>query len=148
MTFRTSRCAALALAGGLALAVSAQAQQSQTPGTARPATPPAAAPGATPGTSTPAPLPQRSDSSTSTTPGMSGTTGNAVRSGDPTSGAGPRAGANSFTEGQARSRIESAGFTNVTGLNLDGNGIWRGQAMRGGSQVQVTLDYQGNVNAR
>lgn len=82
-------------------------------------------------------------------PGTAGsTTGGAVRSADPNSGAGPRAGANSFTEGQARTRMEGAGYTNVTGLNLDGNGIWRGQAMHSGRQVQVTLDYQGNVNAQ
>lgn len=140
MTIRTSRCAAFALVGGLALAFSAQAQQSQNPTDSRNAVPPSAAPGnAVPGTTV-----RPDDRGTA----GSGTLGNAVRSGDPASGAGPRPGANSFTEGQARSRIESAGFTNITGLNLDGNGIWRGQAMRDGRPVQVTLDFQGNVNAQ
>ncbi len=55
------------------------------------------------------------------------------------------AGANSFTEGQARSRIEAAGFNNVDELRKDGNGVWRGRAMRGGQQVEVGLDYRGNV---
>jgi putative membrane protein len=62
------------------------------------------------------------------------------------SGAAP--GANSFTESQARSRIEGAGFANVTGLHKDNEGVWRGRAMRGGSAADVSLDYQGNVAGR
>lgn len=57
----------------------------------------------------------------------------------------PTAGANSFTEGQARSRIEAAGFTNVTDLQKDSQGVWRGRAMRSGAPTDVGLDYQGNV---
>jgi hypothetical protein len=59
--------------------------------------------------------------------------------------AGPVKGANSFTEGEARSRIEDKGFSKVSGLKKDDDGIWRGRAMRGGQQVEVALDYQGNV---
>lgn len=58
----------------------------------------------------------------------------------------PVAGANSFTEGQARSRIESAGFTNVTALKKDDNGVWRGKASKGGTSSDVSVDFQGNVN--
>jgi hypothetical protein len=58
----------------------------------------------------------------------------------------PAAGANSFTEGQARSRIEAAGFTNISDLQKDDQGIWRGKASHGGQQVSVALDYQGNVS--
>ena len=58
----------------------------------------------------------------------------------------PVAGANSFTEGQAKSRIESAGFTNVTALKKDDKGIWRGKASKGGSSTDVSVDFQGNVN--
>ena len=57
-------------------------------------------------------------------------------------------GANSFTEGQAKSRIEGAGFTNVSGLNKDAQGIWRGQAMRNGKSVAVGFDYKGNIAAQ
>ncbi|RVT95792.1 PepSY domain-containing protein [Rhodovarius crocodyli] len=57
----------------------------------------------------------------------------------------PAAGANSFTEGQARSRIEAAGFTNVTELMRDDAGVWRGRAMRAGQTLDVGLDFQGNV---
>ena len=57
----------------------------------------------------------------------------------------PVAGANSFTEGQAKSRIESHGFTNVAGLRKDGDGVWRGTATQGGKSVKVSVDFQGNV---
>jgi hypothetical protein len=57
----------------------------------------------------------------------------------------PVEGANSFTEDQARSRIESRGFTSVSKLTKDDKGIWRGTAMKDGRQTQVSLDYQGNV---
>ncbi len=60
----------------------------------------------------------------------------------------PRPGANSFTEAQARGRIEAAGFTGISELRKDDQGIWRGRAMRGGQQTSVALDYQGNVSAR
>ena len=56
-------------------------------------------------------------------------------------------GANSFTEGQARSRIESAGFTDVTDLKKDGQGIWRGKAKKGSQSVDVGFDYKGNMAA-
>jgi len=54
-------------------------------------------------------------------------------------------GANSFTEAQARSRIEAQGFTNVVELKKDEQGIWRGRAMRNGQAVSVMLDYKGNI---
>jgi opacity protein-like surface antigen len=57
----------------------------------------------------------------------------------------PAAGANSFTEGQAKSRIEARGYGNVTGLAKDDKGLWHGMAMKDGKQVRVALDYQGNV---
>lgn len=58
----------------------------------------------------------------------------------------PVAGANSFTMGEAKSHIEARGFTNVTNLKKDANGVWRGNASKGGATVPVSLDYQGNVN--
>src|SRR5688572_677958 len=57
----------------------------------------------------------------------------------------PVAGANSFTEGQAKSRIETNGFSNVSGLAKDSQGVWRGKASKGGQQVDVSVDFQGNV---
>jgi hypothetical protein len=60
----------------------------------------------------------------------------------------PVAGANSFTEGQARSRIEASGFSEISGLNKDSNGVWRGKGKKDGKNVDVSLDFQGNVVAR
>jgi hypothetical protein len=57
----------------------------------------------------------------------------------------PVAGANSFTEGEAKSRIEKMGFASVADLKKDDNGVWRGRAMKDGKTVDVSLDYQGNV---
>ncbi len=62
----------------------------------------------------------------------------------PTAGT-PQPGANSFTEGQVRARLEEAGFRDVTGLQKDDQGIWRGRAMRNGQQAGVALDFQGNI---
>src|SRR4051812_8046478 len=58
--------------------------------------------------------------------------------------ANPVAGANSFTEGQAKSRIESQGFSDVTSLAKDDQGVWRGKAKKGASMVDVSVDFQGN----
>lgn len=57
----------------------------------------------------------------------------------------PAEGANSFTEGQARSRIEAAGYTDIQELRKDDKGVWRGRAMRNGQSSEVGLDFQGNV---
>ena len=58
----------------------------------------------------------------------------------------PVAGRNSFTEGQAKSKIEDAGYSNVTELKKDDDGVWRGKASKGGSATAVSVDFQGNVN--
>jgi hypothetical protein len=57
----------------------------------------------------------------------------------------PAAGANSFTEAQAKSRIEAAGYSQVSALAKDKDGIWRGKASKAGKTHEVSLDYQGNV---
>ncbi len=60
----------------------------------------------------------------------------------------PVPGANSFTEAQAKERIEKAGYTGVTGLAKDANGVWMGKASKGGTMASVMLDYQGNVTSK
>ena len=60
----------------------------------------------------------------------------------------PAAGANSFTEGQAKSRLEDNGFSNVSDLTKDQNGVWRGKGSKGGKSVDVSVDYQGNITPR
>ena len=50
-------------------------------------------------------------------------------------------GRNSFTEAQAKTKIEEAGYANVTELKKDDNGIWRGRASKGGASTQVSVDF-------
>jgi putative membrane protein len=49
--------------------------------------------------------------------------------------------------GQAQSRLENQGYTNVTALQKDANGVWRGTAQKDGRTQQVWVDYKGNVGA-
>jgi opacity protein-like surface antigen len=79
-------------------------------------------------------------------PAKNGPGNNAVNNEQKNSNA-PVAGRNSFTEGQAQSAIEKAGYTNVTGLKKDDNGVWRGMASKSGATSNVSVDFQGNVNA-
>ena len=72
---------------------------------------------------------------------------NAINSSGQNNSSKPVAGANSFTEGQAKSKIEEAGYSNVTSLKKDDKGVWRGKASKGGASTNVSLDFQGNVNA-
>ncbi|KAA0683273.1 PepSY domain-containing protein [Neorhizobium sp. P12A] len=57
----------------------------------------------------------------------------------------PVEGANSFTEGQAKDRIEKAGYTGVKDLKKDDKGVWNATGMKDGKAVSIALDYQGNV---
>jgi hypothetical protein len=81
-------------------------------------------------------------------PANNGPNNKAVNSKSENNPGAPVAGANSFTEGQAKSRIESRGFSNVSDLKKDDTGVWRGKAMKDGKSVDVSLDFQGNVVAR
>jgi hypothetical protein len=79
-------------------------------------------------------------------PAKSGPNNNVVNSSGQNNSNSPVAGRNSFTEGQAKSKIEEAGYTNVSVLKKDDNGVWRGKASKGGSTTSVSVDFQGNVN--
>ena len=79
-------------------------------------------------------------------PAQSGPGNNAVNSSDQNNSNKPVAGRNSFTEGQAKSRIEDAGYSNVSGLQKDDQGVWRGKADKAGTKTDVSVDFQGNVN--
>ena len=79
-----------------------------------------------------------------TPPAQNGPQNGAINSKDQQVNA-PVKGRNSFTEGEAKSRIEKAGFANVSGLKKDDSGVWRGTAVKDGQSVDVSLDYQGNV---
>lgn len=60
----------------------------------------------------------------------------------------PVAGANSFTEEQAREQIAKAGYAGVSALVKDENGIWRGKATKDGATHDVQVDFQGNVTSK
>ena len=139
---------------GLAAALICSVASAQTtPGTAN-TTPSPTAPGTTMGTTpgmsgrslpgvttnTPAQL-NPSNNSSATPPAV--TTSNANNK----TAAAPVKGRNSFTMNEARRRIEKGGFTQVTGLKKDADGVWRGKGMKNGSSVDVYCDYQGNVGA-
>ncbi len=81
-------------------------------------------------------------------PAKSGPNNNAVNSPGQNNSTAPVAGRNSFTESQAKSKIEDAGYSKVTDLKKDDNGVWRGKASKGGSTTAVSVDFQGNVNPK
>ncbi|MBY0610824.1 MAG: PepSY domain-containing protein [Beijerinckiaceae bacterium] len=55
-------------------------------------------------------------------------------------------GANSFTEAQAKDRIMKAGYSSVETLTKNADGIWTGKATKDGAQVNVMLDFKGNIS--
>jgi hypothetical protein len=78
-------------------------------------------------------------------PANPGPGNNAINSTGANNPGAPVQGRNSFTEGQAKSRIESNGFSNVSNLKKDDSGVWRGKATKEGKSVDVSLDFQGNI---
>ncbi len=56
-------------------------------------------------------------------------------------------GANSFTESEARSHIEKAGYTDVGALAMTPDGVWTGRARKGGQSMDVSVDFKGAVHA-
>ena len=71
-----------------------------------------------------------SAASAQTPPAQSGPGNNAVNKAGENNSDKPVAGRNSFTEGQAKSKIEGSGYSNVTDLKKDDNGVWRGKASK------------------
>jgi len=57
----------------------------------------------------------------------------------------PLAGANSFTETQAKDRATAAGYSSVSALKKDDSGIWRGTASKDSKTVNIAVDFKGNV---
>jgi len=82
------------------------------------------------------------------TPAQTGPQNPAVKTDNGNNSDMPVKGANSFTQSEAKSRIESQGFTGVSALQKDRAGVWRGTAVKDGKSMQVSVDYQGNVNAQ
>jgi periplasmic protein CpxP/Spy len=82
---------------------------------------------------------------TSTGVRETGTSANPHDSSTRSGNAGLERGANSFTEGQARRRIEDRGYSNVGQMHKDQNSIWQTEAMKDGRRVRVGVDFRGNV---
>jgi putative membrane protein len=122
----------LTLATGALLLLTGAAFAQSATAPARPANPVVQAPGATVNTT--------AETTNSASPSAVQTHDTASRT-----AAAPVAGRNSFTLGQARTRITAAGFSDVKDLKKDNQGIWRGQASKDGATTTVSLDYQGNV---
>jgi len=78
---------------------------------------------------------------------QSGPQNPAVKTDESNNSSMPVKGANSFSMSEARSHIMRKGYTHVSGLKKDNDGVWRGTAMKAGQQVSVSIDYQGNVIA-
>ena len=108
-----------------------------------------------PGATSNAPMPGVR-SSTETPPGagmVDHNTGAAAASGDRNQAVAttsadapqPARGSNSFTQAEARRRMERAGFGGIGPLAKDVGGVWRGTATKAGQSAQVWLDYKGNV---
>ena len=141
---RISLAVAATLLAGTALI------QGSSPASAQ-ATPGNTAPGAT--SNAPQPGVNPSTGVTPSTGVVDRNTGAAAASGDSNqavtttsaNAAEPARGANSFSEGEARRRLESNGFGGVGALTKDDGGVWRGTATKAGQSVQVWLDYKGNT---
>ncbi len=50
-----------------------------------------------------------------------------------------------FPKDEARRRLEASGFRELTALELDEKGIWRGEATASGKRVRVAVDVQGEI---
>lgn len=137
------------LAVGLALAIASPSLAQTTPPPASVTTPsPAAAPSpnAMPGSAQTSPA-VTSPAQTTQAPGAIISPPAATPPTTTQRAAAPVAGANSFTEAQARSRIEAAGYSQLANLRKDDAGIWHAQARHAGASVTVSMDFRGDVTS-
>jgi putative membrane protein len=59
----------------------------------------------------------------------------------------PLKGTNGLSEGDARDRALAAGYSAISSMVKDGDGLWRGSAMKDGKSTKIAVDYKGNVVA-
>ena len=50
-----------------------------------------------------------------------------------------------ITEEQAKAKIEAEGYSEISALMKDENGMWTASAMKDGKPVQLSLNEQGNI---
>jgi hypothetical protein len=60
----------------------------------------------------------------------------------------PADGATSGDSSRAKAAVELDGYKNVRGLEKGPDGIWRGRAMRGRTEIAIRVDDSGNVSAQ
>jgi hypothetical protein len=60
----------------------------------------------------------------------------------------PVAGAYGFIESQAKSRLESSGYKNISGLEKNNSGNWRGQAEKNGLPSAFNCSARNNLSSR
>ena len=58
-----------------------------------------------------------------------------------------RSPAGTDSEAAARAAIEADGYRRVTGLKKTFDGLWHGKALRGQTEIGVSVDARGNVSA-
>jgi hypothetical protein len=139
-------CAGLALGLALPLGATTAFGQSQPLPSAPVTTPPPA--GAQPPTGGPSTPPMTEPANAIQKSSASPSGGAASMTKGSTSATGNVSpGANSFTEAQARSRLQRNGYAQVSQLTKDHDGIWRGSATKDGSQVRVAVDYRGHISS-
>jgi periplasmic protein CpxP/Spy len=61
--------------------------------------------------------------------------------GPPTAAHGP----NNMTESEAKAKIEEGGFSDVSNLKKNDEGVWLGKAQREGESFEVAIDSEGNL---
>jgi hypothetical protein len=59
----------------------------------------------------------------------------------------PLKGADGLSEGDAKDRALVAGYSAISSLVKDGDGTWRGSAMKDGKSTKIAIDDKGNVIA-
>ena len=131
----------LALLGALAASPAVLAQNTTSPSTNSPGTGAGRATDSTLGTNMTGTNPSGANAGQNAAGGDSNqavatTTANAMQ---------PAHGANSFSQAQARDRFANRGFQDVSNMKLDQDGVWRGTATKDGQQIDVWLDYKGNI---
>ena len=72
----------------------------------------------------------------------------ATGKGESNTTAAPVAGSNSFTESEARARLNKFGYSHVSDLKKDDKSIWHAKATKDGKSLDVSLDYQGNITSQ
>ncbi len=52
------------------------------------------------------------------------------------------------SQDSAVARIAAKGFSSISGLTKDANGVWHAKAVKSGDSMDVTVDADGKVSAK